>query len=214
MTPPVPAEPHSSNTSRRDLLKRAAALAGAGAVLGSPALGRLREGEVVPIAKPRPSLKDDDPVRVGLIGTGGMGGGHIDAFLSFRQQGEVNLDLVPRRETEMSPYEVLLSESQERMLIVVAAGREAEVRAIFERYELHAVAIGHVTDEPLVRCFARGELVCEVPGRALTDDAPRYVPPAAPPRGDVVDQSDDPVFAERLECHVRPRVLRNLEHAE
>jgi phosphoribosylformylglycinamidine synthase len=94
---------------------------------------------------------------------------------------EVDLDLVPRREPRMSPYEVLLSESQERMLLVVRAGREAEVRAVFDRYELHAVTIGRVIAEPVVRALAAGRVVCEVPGRALTDDAPRYTPPAAPP---------------------------------
>ena len=149
----------------------------------------------------RPAVQVGNPFLEKLLMEACLDLSHLDAVLAMQDLGaagltcalaelssrgasgaEVNLDLVPRRETEMSPYEVLLSESQERMLIVVAAGREAEVRAIFERYELHAVAIGHVTDEPLVRCFARGELVCEVPGRALTDDAPRYVPPAAPPR--------------------------------
>ena len=105
------------------------------------------------------------------------------AELSSRGESgaEVNLDLVPRREPGMTPYEVLLSESQERMLIVVRAGRAAEVQAVFSRYDLHAEAIGQVTDEPLLRCYARGELVCEVPGRALADDAPQYVLPAAPP---------------------------------
>jgi phosphoribosylformylglycinamidine synthase len=93
----------------------------------------------------------------------------------------VDLDLVPRREAGMAPYEVLLSESQERMLIVVRAGREAEVQAIFEHYDLHAVRIGEVIDEPVVRCTAGGELVCELPGAALADEAPRYVLPAAPP---------------------------------
>jgi phosphoribosylformylglycinamidine synthase len=94
---------------------------------------------------------------------------------------EVDLDLVPRREPRMTPYEVLLSESQERMLLVVRAGREAEVRAVFDRYELHAVTIGRVIAEPVVRARSAGSVVCEVPGRALTDDAPRYSPPAAPP---------------------------------
>ncbi len=96
---------------------------------------------------------------------------------------EVELDLVPRREPGMTPYEVLLSESQERMLLVVRAGREAEVQAVFDRYELQAVTIGRVIAEPLVRALAGGQVVCEVPGRALTEDAPRYTPPAAPPAG-------------------------------
>ncbi|MDQ2934267.1 MAG: phosphoribosylformylglycinamidine synthase subunit PurL [Chloroflexota bacterium] len=94
---------------------------------------------------------------------------------------DVNLDLVPRRERGMTPYEVLLSESQERMLIVVRAGREADVQAVFSRYDLHAEAIGRVTDTPVLRCYARGKLVCELPGRALADDAPRYVLPVVAP---------------------------------
>ena len=81
----------------------------------------------------------------------------------------------------MTGYELLLSESQERMLLVVRAGREEEVRGAFERYELHAVTIGRVIDEPVIRATQRGEIVCEVPGRALADEAPRYMPPAAPP---------------------------------
>ena len=104
---------------------------------------------------------------------------------------EVDLDLVPRREAGMAPYEVLLSESQERMLIVVRAGREAEVQRIFARYELHAVRIGRVIDEPVVRCTARGELVCEVPGAALADEAPRYVLPSARPADLEARRSED-----------------------
>ena len=94
---------------------------------------------------------------------------------------QVDLDLVPRREPGLTPYEVLLSESQERMLLVVRAGREAEVQAVFERYELHAVTIGRVIAEPVVRATANAAIVCEVPGRALADDAPRYTPAAEPP---------------------------------
>ena len=95
---------------------------------------------------------------------------------------EVNLDLLPTREAGMSAYELLLSESQERMLLVVRAGREAEVRRVFDRYELHAVTIGQVIAEPVVRATARGEIVCAVPGHALADEAPRYVlASAAPP---------------------------------
>ena len=87
----------------------------------------------------------------------------------------------------MTPYEVLLSESQERMLIVVRARRVAEVRAVFDRYELHAAEIG-ARHRRAARSAAApaGELVCEVPGRALADDAPRYAiagAPAAAARG-------------------------------
>jgi phosphoribosylformylglycinamidine synthase len=101
---------------------------------------------------------------------------------------EVDLDAVPRREPGMTPYEVLLSESQERMLIVVGPDRVDDVRSVFERYELQAARIGTITDGPLIRCHAAGELVCSVPGRALADDAPRYTisghaPPPAPDDG-------------------------------
>jgi phosphoribosylformylglycinamidine synthase II len=94
---------------------------------------------------------------------------------------QVDLDRVPVREDGMTAYQLLLSESQERMLLVVRAGRETGVQAAFEHYDLHAVPIGTVIDEPVVRATFHGEIVCQVPGRALTEDAPRYVPPAAPP---------------------------------
>ena len=100
---------------------------------------------------------------------------------------DVDLDAVPRRESGMSPYEVLLSESQERMLIVVRAGQLAEVRAVFDRYDLHAAEIGTVIDEPVIRCRASGELVCEVPGRSLANDAPRYAISGTPARGVTAD---------------------------
>ena len=100
---------------------------------------------------------------------------------------EVDLDAVPRREDGLTPYEVLLSESQERMLVVVRPDKVDEVRAIFDRYELAAAAIGTVTVGSLIRCRAAGELVCEVPGRALADDAPRY---AISGRGGVPVASD------------------------
>jgi phosphoribosylformylglycinamidine synthase II len=87
---------------------------------------------------------------------------------------DVDLDAVPRREEGLTPYEVLLSESQERMLIVVRPDLVDEVRAVFERYDLAAAAIGTVTEGQHIRCRAAGDLVCEVPGRALADDAPRY----------------------------------------
>jgi predicted dehydrogenase len=140
MTPPVPAEPSSSNTSRRDLLKRAAALAGAGAVLGSPALGRLREGEAVPIAKPRPSLKDDDPIRVGLIGTGGMGGGHIDAFLGFRKRGEINLDVVALSDVCQPRLDGALAKCRERQEGVQVDGFR-DYEELLARDDVHCVLI-------------------------------------------------------------------------
>ncbi len=106
------------------------------------------------------------------------GGAHLragGADGSRRRSGaEVDLDAVPRREAGMSPYEVLLSESQERMLIVVRPDRVGEVQAVFHRYGLAAADIGRIVDEPVIRARSGGELVCRVGGRSLADDAPRY----------------------------------------
>jgi len=93
---------------------------------------------------------------------------------------EIDLDAVPRREAGMTPYEVLLSESQERMLIVVRPDAAARVRAIFDRYELAVAEIGTIVDERAIRCRVAGAVVCDVPGRALADDAPRYVVSGTP----------------------------------
>ena len=81
----------------------------------------------------------------------------------------------------MTPYEIMLSESQERMLLVVKRGREAEVERIFEKWDLHAVHIGEVTDDGLLRVKERGAVVAEIPNRALTDEAPVYHRPMASP---------------------------------
>jgi phosphoribosylformylglycinamidine synthase len=87
---------------------------------------------------------------------------------------DVDVSLVPQRETGMTPYEIMLSESQERMLMVVKRGREAEVERIFEKWDLHAVRVGEVTTDGKLRVRNRGEVVAEIPNRALTDDAPVY----------------------------------------
>jgi len=94
---------------------------------------------------------------------------------------EIELTLVPQRERGMTPYEILLSESQERMLMVVEAGREAEVQRVFAKWELDAVPIGRVTDDGLLRARMGGEVIAEVPVRALTEEAPAYERPAARP---------------------------------
>jgi phosphoribosylformylglycinamidine synthase len=96
---------------------------------------------------------------------------------------EVDVSRVPQRETGMTPYEIMLSESQERMLLIVKRGCEAEVERIFEKWDLHAVPVGEVTADGLLRVRSNGQVVAEVPNRALTDDAPVYHRPYAPPAG-------------------------------
>jgi phosphoribosylformylglycinamidine synthase len=94
---------------------------------------------------------------------------------------EIDIEKVPKRETGMSAYEVMLSESQERMLLVAEKGREAEIVRIFEKWDLHAEAIGRVTADQRLRVFAGGVLEADVPNRALTDDAPLYDRPWVEP---------------------------------
>ncbi len=86
----------------------------------------------------------------------------------------IELDLVPQRETGMSSYEIMLSESQERMLLVADKGREGEVLAVFAKWGLDASIVGTVTADDIMRVTHHGELVCEIPNKALTDDAPVY----------------------------------------
>src|SRR5271165_2488342 len=87
---------------------------------------------------------------------------------------DVELDLVPQRETGMSAYEIMLSESQERMLLVAEAGREDEVLRVFAKWGLDAVIVGTVQPEPRLRIRHHGVLMADIPNLSLTDDAPLY----------------------------------------
>jgi phosphoribosylformylglycinamidine synthase subunit PurL len=94
---------------------------------------------------------------------------------------ELDLSLVPQREQGMTAYEMLLSESQERMLIVAHAGREREVMDIFRKWDLDAVVIGRVRDTGRMQVIHNGETVADIPVEALTDEAPRYERPMSSP---------------------------------
>ncbi len=94
---------------------------------------------------------------------------------------ELELANVPRREPGMTPYEVLLSESQERMLLVAKSGREGEVLEICKKWDVDAAVIGRVTNDGVLRVKEKGVVVAEVPARALTDNAPTYERPADAP---------------------------------
>ena len=92
---------------------------------------------------------------------------------------EIELDRVPQRETGMTPYEIMLSESQERMLLVAQKGREDEVFHVFEKWGLDAVEVGTVTTGNTLRVLEHGKVVAEIPNPALTDEAPLYKRPLA-----------------------------------
>src|SRR5690348_6587730 len=93
---------------------------------------------------------------------------------------EIELDHVPQRETGMTAYETMLSESQERMLLVAERGREHEVFRVFEKWGLDAVTIGRVIGEPRMRVLEHGNIVADIPNTSLTDDAPVYRRPMQP----------------------------------
>src|SRR5687767_695167 len=121
-----------------------------------------------------------------LVGIQDMGAAGLTCSTTeMGSRGGAGIDIdvahVPQRETGMTPYEIMLSESQERMLLVVKRGREAEVERIFDKWDLHAVHIGEVTADGLLRVRERGHVVAEIPTGALTDDAPVYKRPMQRP---------------------------------
>jgi phosphoribosylformylglycinamidine synthase II len=121
-----------------------------------------------------------------LIGVQDMGAAGLTCStceMGSRGGAGVEIDVmhVPQRETGMTPYEIMLSESQERMLLVVKKGREAEVEKIFEKWDLHAAHIGEVTSDGYMRVKDHGTVVAEIPNTALVDEAPVYDRPTAKP---------------------------------
>ena len=104
---------------------------------------------------------------------------------------ELNLDLVPQREPGMTAYEMMLSESQERMLFVVEPDKEEQAKAIFERWGLHCVNVGRVTDDGRLRLIKDGEVAGDIPVRALVDECPVYHKPSRIPEYYVKNASVD-----------------------
>jgi phosphoribosylformylglycinamidine synthase subunit PurL len=159
----------------------------------------------------RPAVQVGDPFMEKLLLEACLELVHCDALVGIQDMGaagltssasemaskagvgmEMNLDLVPQRETGMTPYEMMLSESQERMLIVVERGREEEVQSIFTKWDLHAVAVGTVIEEKVFRLFHKGEIAAEVPVDALASDAPVYNMPNSEPEHYRVWQTETP----------------------
>ena len=107
---------------------------------------------------------------------------------------EIDVALVPQRESGMTPYEIMLSESQERMLLVAEKGREEEVFAVFRKWGLDAATIGEVTGDGKLRVKNHGVVVAEIPNRELADEAPLYDRPhgVAPYRPAPMDAPEIP----------------------
>lgn len=126
-------------------------------------------------------IQSDALVGIQDMGAAGLTSSSAEMASKAGMGIEMNLDLVPQRETGMTAYEMMLSESQERMLIVVTKGREQEIKDLFTKYDLEAVAIGTVTDDKKLRLLHHGEVVADVPVDALAEDAPVYHKPSKVP---------------------------------
>ncbi len=125
----------------------------------------------------------DRNLLVGIQDMGAAGLTSSSCEMASRAGTGIELDLthVPRREPGMTPYEVMLSESQERMLMVAKAGKEDEVLRICREWDLDVAVVGRVTDDGMLRVKENGQVVAEIPAKALADDGPRYERSSAPP---------------------------------
>ena len=119
-------------------------------------------------------VKSDALIGIQDMGAAGLTSSAAEMASKAGYGVEMNLDLVPQREEGMTAYEMMLSESQERMLVVVKKGREQEVTDLCAKYGIEAVSIGKVTDDKMLRLFHKGEIVAEVLADTLAEDAPVY----------------------------------------
>ena len=126
-------------------------------------------------------FKTDYVVGIQDMGAAGLTSSSVEMASRAGTGIEIDIDKVPRRETSMSAYEVLLSESQERMLVVVREGVEGAVKEIFDKWDLDAHVIGSVVEGDAIRIIEGGAVVADIPVAALTDAAPRYERPIERP---------------------------------
>jgi phosphoribosylformylglycinamidine synthase II len=139
------------------------------------------------------ALATGDIVGIQDMGAAGLTCGTCETASKAGTGMEIDVLKVPRREAQMSPYEIMLSESQERMLAICRKGTENRVAAVFKKWGLNAVVIGHVTEDGLVRVKEGDTIAAEIPARALTDDCPVYHLDAAEPDYIAKVQAFDPL---------------------
>ena len=146
-------------------------------------------------------MASDAIVAIQDMGAAGLTSSSVEMASKGGVGIQLNMDDVPQRETGMTTYEMMLSESQERMLMVLKPGREAFAEAIFKKWELDFAVIGHVTDTGRMVLIHKGETVCDIPLAPLADDAPLYDRPSMPkdaykvwsqvePLGDIAESTD------------------------
>ncbi|MEH3107432.1 MAG: phosphoribosylformylglycinamidine synthase subunit PurL [Sphingomonas fennica] len=140
-------------------------------------------------------MASDAIVAIQDMGAAGLTSSSVEMASKGGVGIRLDMNAVPQRETGMTPYEMMLSESQERMLMVLKPGREAEAEAIFRKWELDFAVIGRVTDTGRMELVWNGETVCDIPLGPLADDAPCYDRPWVPtpppaPLGPVAESAD------------------------
>jgi len=151
-------------------------------------------------------MKNDAVVAIQDMGAAGLTSSSVEMAGRGGTGLLLHVDRIPRRETGMTPYECLLSESQERMLIVAASGREHIVEEIFGKWDLEAVVVGEVTDDGIWRIAENGATVAAIPVLALTDDAPNYDRPRQPP-ADLEERQTTPDLPAHGDCNEVLRIL-------
>ncbi|KQN04765.1 phosphoribosylformylglycinamidine synthase [Sphingobium sp. Leaf26] len=146
-------------------------------------------------------MASDAIVAIQDMGAAGLTSSSVEMASKGGVGLHLKMDDVPQRETGMTTYEMMLSESQERMLMVLKPGREDFAEAIFKKWELDFAVIGHVTDTGRMVLEHKGEIVCDIPLAPLADDAPLYDRPSMPkdeyklwskvePLGDIAESAD------------------------
>ena len=153
-------------------------------------------------------MESDAIVAIQDMGAAGLTSSSVEMASKGGVGIRLNMNAVPQREAGMTPYEMMLSESQERMLMVLKPGREAFAEAIFQKWELDFAVIGEVTDTGHMVLEWNGEVVCDIPLGPLADDAPEYdrphVPtPKRPPLSDLPERATRATGAELADDLVR-----------
>jgi len=141
-------------------------------------------------------METDAIVAIQDMGAAGLTSSSIEMAAKGKVGIEIDLDLVPQREANMSAYEIMLSESQERMVIILKPGREPDAAAIFRKWELDFAVIGHLTDTGRLVLKRHGKTEADLPVLPLVDEAPRYDRPTEPtPKADPIRGADYPLPA-------------------
>jgi phosphoribosylformylglycinamidine synthase II len=145
-------------------------------------------------------MATDAIVAIQDMGAAGMTSSSIEMAAKGKLGIEIDLDLVPQREEGMSAYEIMLSESQERMVIILKPGREGDAAAIFKKWELDFAVIGHLTDTGRLVLTRHGKVEADLPVLPLVDEAPRYDRPTEPtPRPEPIEIANYPLPSKPLD---------------